>query len=190
MTDNSLSRPPDFAERLVSVEPLPAGRKSELQQELSTMFEQELTNPRRVVFAVVAVVALASAAVCGFLAVTEPALPLAGRVGLGVGTLFGLGWAIVVGRILKKGSIDRIRDNKLIAQMAWIFTVLMVVFFLYVGMTISDRLLGVMLIGQALAFLIGAAVGWLTFRIEQSELSTREKLLQIELLLAELHEKH
>ena len=60
---------------------------------------------------------------------------------------------------------------------------------LMVGMSAEDRLLGLMMIANGLAFLIGAAVYWLTFRIEQAELNTREKLLQLELRLAELGEK-
>ena len=65
----------------------------------------------------------------------------------------------------------------------------MMVFFLMVGMSAKDRLLGLMMIANGLAFLIGAAVYWLTYRIEQAELNTREKLLQLELRLAELSEK-
>ena len=72
--------------------------------------------------------------------------------------------------------------------MVWCFTVLMVVFFLIVCMSIEDRILGIMLIGQSLAFLIGAAVTLVTQRIEQTELATRERLLRIELLVTDLLE--
>ena len=41
---------------------------------------------------------------------------------------------------------------------------------------------------ESLAFLIGAAVYWLTNCIQQVELSVRERLLQLELRLAELSE--
>jgi hypothetical protein len=46
-----------------------------------------------------------------------------------------------------------------------------------------------MMIAQSLAFLIGAAVILVTQRIEQSELATRERLLQIELLVTDLLER-
>jgi hypothetical protein len=189
MTDEFPTSSPDFAERLVSADPLPADRKSQLQQELNGMFEKQLTLPRRIAFAVVCVFALVSSALCGYLAVTEPDLPTSGRVALSVGTLFGLAWAAVGIRILKRGAIDLKRDHRKTANMAWSFTVLMVVFFLITGMSIEDRLLGLMMIAQSLAFLIGAAVILVTQRIEQSELATRERLLQIELLVTDLLER-
>ena len=75
------------------------------------------------------------------------------------------------------------------AAMVWVFTVLMMVFFLMVGMSIEDRLKGLLMIANGLAFLVGAGVYFLAFRIEQAELSVREKLLELELRLAELSEK-
>ena len=75
-----------------------------------------------------------------------------------------------------------------IAVMVWVFTVLTMIFFLIAGMSAEDRLLGLMLIANGMAFLIGAGVYWITYRIEQAELNTREKLLQLEMRLAELQE--
>ncbi len=64
----------------------------------------------------------------------------------------------------------------------------MMTFFLLVGVATEDRLTGILMIVQGMAFLIGAAVYWLTYRIEQSELTTREMLLRLELRIAELCE--
>jgi predicted membrane channel-forming protein YqfA (hemolysin III family) len=184
MTDNRKQ----FADRLIAVEPHSPTSRQRLQQELHAMFVRELTTPRRVFFAIVGVVALISATVCGSLALTEPSLPTLPRVGLAVGTLFGLAWAAVAARICWRGALERRIDARRIAVMVWVFTVLMMVFFLMAGMTVEDRLLGLMLIANGLAFLIGAGVYWITYRIEQAELNTREKLLQLEVRLAELQE--
>ena len=153
------------------------------------MFVRELTTARRFFFGMVAVGALVSTVVCGSLAITEPNLPTLARVGLATGTLFGLAWFAVAARICWRGTLDLRLDARRIAVMVWVFTVLMMVFFLLVGMTAKDRLLGLMMIANGLAFLIGAAVYWLTYRIEQSEFNTREMLLQLELRLAELGER-
>jgi uncharacterized membrane protein len=153
------------------------------------MFVRELTIPRRVVFSIIGVVAFVSAMVCGMLSVTEPELPRLARVALGVGTMFGLAWTTVLARIVWRGAIDLKVDNRRIAAMVWIFTVLMMVFFLMVSMSVEDRLLGILMVSNGLAFLVGAAVYWLTHRIEQSELATHEKLLQLELRVTELIEK-
>ncbi len=56
-------------------------------------------------------------------------------------------------------------------------------------MSAENQLQGLMMVANGLVFLICAAVYWLTYRVEQAELNTREKLLQLELRLAELGEK-
>ncbi len=112
----------------------------------------------------------------------------AARVGLAVGTLFGLAWAAVAARICWRGSLELRIDARRLAVMVWVFTVLTMIFFLIAGMSAEDRLLGLMLIANGMAFLIGAGVYWITYRIEQAELNTREKLLQLEMRLAELQE--
>jgi hypothetical protein len=181
--------PTNFGDRLLAVEPLAPHSRQQLQQELHAMFIRELTTPRRFFFGVVAAAALVSATVCASLAITEPTLPPLARGGLAVGTFFGLAWAVVAARICWRGALDLRLDARRIAAMVWIFTVLMMVFFLLIGMTANDRLQGLMMIANGLAFLIGAAVYWLSYRIEQAEFNTREKLLQVELRLAELCEK-
>jgi MFS family permease len=178
-----------FSDRLISIEQLKPDSRQQLEKELHAMFIRELTIPRRISFAIVAAVAACSAAVCGFLAVTEPELPTMARIGLGVGTLFGVAWSIVAVRICWRGALDVKVDSGRIAAMVWVFTVLMMVFFLIVGMSVEDRSLGIMMIANGLAFLIVAGVCWLTHRIEQAELATRERLLQVELRLAELSEE-
>ena len=180
----------EFADRLIAVEPRSTTSRQQLQQELHAMFVRELTTPRRVFFGFVGVAAVISASVCGLLALTEPNLPTLPRIGLAVGTLFGLAWAAVAARICWRGSLELRIDARRIAVMVWVFTVLTMVFFLMAGMSAEDRLLGLMLIANGLAFLIGAGVYWITYRIEQAELNTREKLLQLELRLAELQEKN
>jgi hypothetical protein len=178
-----------FSDRLVAVEPLSADSRQKLQQELHDMFVKELNVPHRIFLSIVGVAGLASAVVCGSLAVTEANLPTLARVGLGVGTLFGLAWAAMAARIVRRGTMDIRHDNRRIAAMVWVFTVLMTVFFLMVGMSMEDRLLGLMMIAQSLAFLIGAGVYLLAYRIEQAELGIREKLLELELRLAERAER-
>ena len=150
------------------------------------MLTRKLTTPSRVFLCLVAVVSAVSALVCGSLAITEPQLPPMVRVGLATGVLFGLAWVIAIVSVLRRGEIDLKRDGRRIAQMVWVFTLLMSIFFYAVGMSRPDKPVSVLLMIQSLVFLISAAVYWLNHRIEESELNVREKLLEIELHLAEL----
>lgn len=183
------ANPNSLGQRLLAVESLSPDSRHQLEQELSHMFQRELTTTRRTFFGAVAASALVSGGICGALALTEPDLPTLPRIALGVGSLFGLAWAIVAARICWRGALDLKRDARQIAAMVWTFTVLMMTFFLAAGMTADDRLQGLLLIAGGLPFLIGAGVYWLNYRIEQAELNTQEKFLQLELRLAGLGER-
>jgi hypothetical protein len=96
---------------------------------------------------------------------------------------------VILGRVLRRGAVNLRIDNRLIAGMVWVFTVLLMVCFLMLGMSIEDRVKGVLMIAYGLTFLVSAGVFFLAVRIEQAELGVREKLLELELRLAELSEK-
>jgi hypothetical protein len=177
-----------FADRLVAVDPLSDTSRQHLEKELRTMFVRELGRTRRFFFSGVSVFGLISGGVCGTLAATEPQLPPLARGGLAVGVLFGLAWATVAGRIAWRGKLDLRTDNRRIAAMVWVFTTLMMTFFLMLGMSVPDRLLGLMMIANGLVFFIGAGVYLITSRIEQAELNNQERLLKLELRIAEWSE--
>jgi hypothetical protein len=172
-------------DRLLAVGSPSADFQTQFQKEIRSMFIRKLSAPRRMFFYFVAVGASISALVCGSLALTEPQLPPMARFGLATGVLFGLSWVIAIVSILRRGEIDLKRDGRRIAQMVWVFTLLMSIFFCVVGMSRPDKPLGVLLMLQSLVFLISAAVYWLNHRIEESELNVKEKLLELELHLAE-----
>lgn len=150
------------------------------------MLTRKLTTLHRVFLYFVAIGALASAILCGSLALTETQLPTLARTGLATGVLFGLAWIIVIVSVLRRGEMDLKLDGRRIAQMVWCFTLLMTIFFCAVGLSHPDKPVSVLLMVQSLVFLIGAAVYWLTHCILEAALNVKEKLLEIELHLAEL----
>jgi hypothetical protein len=152
--------------------------------------EQDALNAlQEVSLQAIALVSLAIAALCGYLAVTQTGLPVVARVGLGIGTLFGLASTVMLVSVLRRGAMNLKIDNRRIAAAVWVFTVLLMTCFLMLGMSIEDRVMGVLMIVYGLTFLICAGVFLLAYRIEQAEFNVREKLLELELRLAELGEK-
>ena len=184
---NTTNHDSPLRDRLLAVGSPGSNVQDQIQKEIRSMLTRKLTTFQRVFFCLVVVASLVSAFVCGSLALTEPQLPPLARLGLGTGVVFGLAWVILMVSVLRRGEIDLKRDARRIAQMVWSFTVLMSVFFCAVGMSRPDKQISVLLILQSLVFLIGAAVYWLNHRIEESELNVKEKLLEIELQLAELN---
>src|SRR5262245_31015992 len=126
-----------FRDELLAVEPLSTNLQEKLQQELRTMVIRELKLPSRIFFGVIALFSFTVSALCGYLAVTETELPTVARVGLGIGTLFGLTGTVILARVLRRGALNLKIDNRRMAAMVWIFTVLMMTCFLMLGMSIE-----------------------------------------------------
>lgn len=178
-----------FRDQLLKADRTAPELDEKYRKELTAMLEKELSLARKLVFTVVAVAALVSGCVCAFLAATEPELPLAARAALAVGSVFAVAWLFTMIAVLRRGKLQLKTDSRRIAVMVWTFSVLTMVLWLYLGMSSTDPLRGIQIILYGLTFLIGAAVYWLSHMVERNELSTREKLLELELRLAELAEK-
>lgn len=178
--------PPAMRDELLAQDPVRPDVREQLQKEIQTMLIRELSLPRRAAMIVIAIFDVIAAIVCGSLVVTEQGLPPLARVGLGVGTLFAVAWVAWLVRLLRRGEMNLREDGRWMARMVWGFTLLMVIFMVIAGATMADRSKGLLMIMQSFLFLISAAVYWLNHRIEDSELNITERLLRMELQLAEL----
>ena len=175
-----------FRDQLLAVEPPPADLRDRLQQEIQTMFVRKLSVTSRAFISLIMVADFAAAVLCAWLLFTETTLPTLARVGLGTGVLFALAWGSWFVFMLRHGETNIRRDGAIMAGMVWTFTVLMSIFMIVVGATTEDRSKGMIVILQALFFLVGAAVYFLSQRIEAAQLNVTERLLKMELQLTEL----
>jgi hypothetical protein len=91
--------------------------------------------------------------------------------------------------ILKKGSINQKKDNMALAWTGWGLVIIIGTIALVFSPKLPDPIIGVHWLVSCLFYLIASGVFLLRAFIERSELNTREKLLEIELRLAELSEK-
>jgi len=177
---------PSLRDRLLAVGAPSPSVQDQIQKEIRSMLTRKLTTLHRVFLYVVAVGSLASAILCGSLAITQTQLPPLARIGLATGVLFGVAWIIAIVSVLRRGEMNLKLDGRRIAQMVWIFALLMSMLFCAVGLSYPEKPVSGLLMVQSLVFLIGAAVYWLTHCIVEATLNVREKLLEIELHLAEL----
>ena len=111
--------------------------------------------------------------------------PWQARVGLAGGALFGIGWAYLGFKVYRRGSIDLKVDPSIYAGLAWCLPVFLVTMF---GVWAPNNMIGLRMIVTSSVFLLIGAVFLIQNFIMQSELKTREKLLEIEYRLAELAE--
>ncbi len=125
----------------------------------------------------------------GTLAIIAAEISILGRLGFAAGAVFGLAWAIMGIEILRRGSINLKTHGPAAAGMGWGLTVIIAtIALLTMGNEPRESLVGLRMCLAALIFLVMAAMFMIQSRIQQSELKTREKLLEIEYRLAELAE--
>jgi hypothetical protein len=133
-----------------------------------------------------AIAGLGFAVLFGTVAVIAPSgFPLWGRVGFGAGALFGVGWLVLGFRVFRRGTLNLKIDTGAAATMAWALPVVLLTLFM---VSAPEGVIGLRMIVSGLAFLIMGAVFLIRHVIEQSELKTHERLLEIEYRLAELTE--
>jgi len=178
-----------FRERLLRLEQVTPALKERYDKEVQAMLEKRITGTGRWVWLGSTVMSVVFAVLLGTLTIIAPAeVPLPARIGPAVGALFSVGFAILGLRVFRRGSIDMKFDTAVYNGMIWVFVVLMAIMFMVMSLLVPDRIVGLWMIIFALVFLVVGAVFLIRHVIEQSELRTREKLLEIEYRLAELAE--
>ncbi len=175
-----------FRDRLLTMEQVTPSLKERYELEIQAMIEQKLTKIGRVIWLISTILGFAFAVLFGGLAVFLPAeLPWQGRVGFAGGALFGIGWGMLGGRILRRGSLNLQTDGFAVAAISWVWPVFLLTLFLVCA---PNNLIGLRMIISGLAFLLMGAVFLIAGIIRQSELRSREKMLEIEYRVAELTE--
>ena len=177
--------PQSFRDRLLAAEKSTPTEK--YQKELANLLERKLSPAQRTVMTGVVAVVSASAMVMGGLAIIGPGkLPLMGQVVLGTGAAGSLLGAGFIVRVLRRGTILRMKDPVFINSLIWVFSSLSVAGALCVGGSMGHSLLGIHVVLFMLYFFASASVLLMRSLLEQAELRTREKLLELEYHLAQL----
>jgi hypothetical protein len=175
-----------FRDRLLRLEQVTPALKEQYDKEIKAMLEKRITGIRRWVWLGCALMGVVFAVLFGTLAVIAPAeFPLTGRIGFAAGALFGIAWAVLGLRVFQRGSIDLKVHSGAAAGMAWGLPVILLTLFI---VSAPDTIVGLRMIVTGLAFLVMGLGFLLRHVIEQSELKTREKLLDLEYRLAEFVE--
>ena len=175
-------RPPlALRDRLLAAEPASDALRAEYERKLIAMLEKRLSTPKRIWLGLLAAFAGAAALLLTELQISDPLKPLV-RVGLGLGIVFSLTWAAFLGRMAWRGTMRLKADATIYANIVWGFVLVTAVFFAVIAKDRDPFLI------YCFLFLLPASVVVLRTVIEQSELRTRERLLELEYKLAQLAE--
>jgi hypothetical protein len=176
----------DFRDKLIRAEAEDPALRAEYERRLKAMLETPLTTSRKLGSILAMVACAATVGLCATIAFRYRAGPASVLAAMGLGIVFGLAGIVLLGRMLARGSFRRDRDASQQAALIWVFVTTMVTIFMLAGGIGSIQGVGLTVVG--IVFLIFAGVLLLRTVIEQSELRTREKLLELELRLARISE--
>ena len=184
----------DLCGQLLKSERVSPELEARYKQEMQNMIERKLKPYERVAWNLSALMGVGFFVGFGyeFLYVMrlEVAFPLWAKATFAAGSLFGLVWAVLGARMVRKGSFHLRKDANLFFGLVWGFVVLLMTCSLLVGSQMPDTAKGNQMILSGLVFLVMFGVTTLLQReITQAELRTREQLLRMETTLTELAEQ-
>jgi hypothetical protein len=176
--------PQSFRERLLEAEKSIPSEK--YRKELAGLRERRLSRAQRLAMALLIVFCVAAAFRMGAAAMSPASnLPTLARIGLGLGALTSLTWTVLLGVTTKRGVMPR--KDPIVLTRILVMTVLIAVgITTFVALAMTDRARGSEVLIVEAVFLLIAIGGFLQNLIEQAELRTREKLIEMEIQMQEL----
>ncbi len=117
-------------------------------------------------------------------------LSLLARMGFVLGVAFALSFAVLLVRIIRRGSYDVIMDANAITGVTWVFLVFLITILMLTAGRMEDPIQGMRMVLNGIVFLIiFGVVGLLQNTINQAHHKTREKLVEIERRIAVLNQR-
>jgi hypothetical protein len=172
-----------FREHLLSAEK--ASPTEKYRKEMAELHERRLSPAQRAIIVLVTIGALAAAAFMGWLAAVPPRpLPLVSRLGLGFWSGCCLVASVLASGVAKRGVTRRRIEPNRIVGFIYVSLVVFAITMLALMGQVPDAGKRVIMGSIALLVFGMGSVFLITTRLEQMEMRTREKLLEIEL---ELH---
>ena len=184
-----------FSDRLIAAEQVDAKRKERYEMAVQQILNRTLTPARRIAYALSAILGLFGAVSFSVQAVTQHMTgeyAMWGRAILGLFAVLFLVFSVFAGRAAIRGTANLRKDVPAIAGIRWGISFLIFVTALFVAgleLKYGSGTWSVFTAIVGLAFLVNGTLILTRNLIQQSELSLREKLLEIELRLAEMNEK-
>ena len=180
---------PSYRDKLLNAEQYSPNLRDKYEKEVNAMLEKKVTGFQKgliIFFFCLGIVFIGVFGWAYFVSKGEM-LPLA-RIIFIIGAVFGLLMTLFMGYILKRGSWhEKIHSNAMMG-LIWGFMIITSTFLLLLGSYIDPAKHTHVLV-SLLVFWSMAIVMFIQHWIKQSEYKTYEKLLEIELRLAELDEK-
>jgi len=175
----------NLTEKLISKDNIDNDKWEQYRKGVKKMIEQDVTGVRKLIWIGVGILGVTFLIIFGRAALLAPSgFSNFARCMFIIGALAGLATILLAIWILKKGAIN-LHHSTLQLRVIWGITVVVMAFLLQSAIKMEDKSEGALIISYGLAFLILISVFSIVHYVKLSELKIREKLLEIELMLAE-----
>ena len=162
----------------------PPGREH-YERRMAGLFERKLTAADWARLVLMFGGGLTGAAVCGGLALTEPAeMPARTRAALSVLAVIGLSWAALAGLVFRRGAINSAVHGAAAATMGFAFSLLAAAAVGVLALTGAGRGAGAGLVLLPVIPLVLASVVLVVHHVKQAELRLRRDVLEVGYRLA------
>ena len=179
----------NFADELIAAQHVEPTLRQRYEQEMKTMLEQPLTKTRKTSFILSAIACTVMMVMLTIAALSSHRAPIGVRIGVGLGAVYAAGWLVLMLRILRRGTFQVRGDSRLMSSLPWIFTVALMTLMLFMTGQRADSVRSVWLVLFALTFLLMASVFLIQYSIGDARLKLEERLLEVQLRVAELAEE-
>lgn len=179
----------DFRDRLVSAQQLTPAYREKYERRLETMISPRMTVLQRLTLFISVLVGLAALAVLAYLLAVDTQTSIEFKYAIGFLGLVVLAITIIRGIIVVTGRVNLRSQPKMIAYISYVGILLFVGALVIIVTPIAGSTNSIYYLVVGLIPLIVATVKIILTHIDQSELNVREKMLEIELRLAEMNER-
>ena len=177
-------------DRLLDMEKRTPELEKQFKKEVNKMFEKKLTISEKIGWSLSTLMGVFFVIIFSYAALVSQELPWLVRAGFIEGAVFGAAWAVLSIWILKKGSLNWLRDENMAYGLSFGFILLLMINMFFLGNQLEDKILAIqMMLNTAVFFMIFGIPALFNMRINRTEASLREQLLKIELKMAEMAEK-
>lgn len=177
----------DFRDRLISAQTFTPEYRERYQRRLESMYDRELTPAQRVGTWFFVAIGLVAVMICAYNAIFVRSVDVEVRAANAAIGLVVLAVTVLRARSAIIGSINLRWQPQVIAYTA--FTIVLIGILLVVFSGVDASMGSIYLLLVWLVVLVLVVTKLIQMQVQQSELKTQEKLLEIELRLAEISEQ-
>jgi NADH:ubiquinone oxidoreductase subunit 3 (subunit A) len=168
-----------FRGRLLASESWDSPARAHYEQAVKALVAHALTTTQRWVFILLSLVLASSAVLFVWLAATQTQVPTLARMLFVEAALFAVALVVYLVTVLKRGVFHRRNMPTFVAGVMWVFALVLSIHFVALIPWVNNINVALFFLGIAMIVVAGTGLQLIRVCVEQSELNTHERLLEM-----------